>query len=263
MTINKFSRLSASVLAMALSFGVAAHGPSGGATAQINGGVSNSVNTNSFASGIGSTTAVAGSTGSTSGVISVGGSSIPGTGGVYEIRTNASAAVDTKTTGYIGLEGQGQATGLANMKGWADGGGTVSNQGNLGSNLSFNGTGSVDAGRPTNVMHGPDVALSTTQFGTGVSAVGVAGGTTSVGAVGTIVDNGGTRTVSLTDTKDVSTYAATNYGTMTLNNVVLDLNPSTIVQLNAGAEATANVQGQYNISNQVNVNPGHNVSYRR
>jgi hypothetical protein len=251
--INTFARTALALALVAAAAGSAlAHDVVGVSGAQANGAMGNSISVNTFSNGNGNASAVAGSTGMTQATISATATGVHGSEGVYSSNVGATGSVDTRTTGYVGLIGSGNATGSASMTGFSDGGTTGYIQGRIANNATFSGTGFVDSGRPINVNRGPDVTIGTTTLGSGVVAGGIGGGTFAIHGSAAVTENGSSRSVNVNDTKDVSSYSATGYSAMTLNNAVLNIQNGSVQQLDSGAVANAQVSGNYNLS--VNAN---------
>lgn len=227
---------------------------SGTSSVQANGGLNNTVATTARSTGIGNVDSFAGSTGMVHGNISASnstvltGSSVVQSGGI-------TGAVDTRTTGYAAVVGAGNGVGTANMTGWSDAGTSgsfngVARLGGIGGTMA--GSGSVDAGRPTNFQHGPDVTLSVDTLNHGISAGGTAGGDFSAGGTlaGSLASTGTSQSIdfSINDNKSVHTYAATTYGPMVIGGVSYAPVDGSASALNAGADATANVHGDFNVN---------------
>ena len=226
----------------------------GTSSVQANGGLNNTVSTTARSTGIGNVDSFAGSTGMVHGNISAANSTVFGNNSVVQ-SGSITGAVDTRTTGYAAVVGGGNGVGTANMTGWSDAGtsGSFSGVARLGSiGGSMAGSGSVDAGRPTYFQHGPDVTLSVTTLNHGISAGGTAGGDFSAGGTlaGSIASTDTSHAVdfSINDNKAVHTYAATTYGPMTIGNSSYAPVDGSASALNAGADATANVHGDFNVN---------------
>jgi hypothetical protein len=245
----------AAIAALAFAGAASAQQFSGNASVQANGGLANSISVTARSTGDGNVTAFAISSGMAHGAITA--TSVPSS--EYGATSTVTGAVDTKTTGAVGIIGSGAGVGTANMTGWSDAGttGTVGARVTApnGDFAAISGSGSVDAGRPTNVMHGPDVTLTANRLNTGVTAGGAAGGAfgVTVTALGGGDAAGTNRDATISDVKSALAYSSTGYSALQVGapgaagSVLLQPQHGSVVQLNAGADAKANVTGEFNI----------------